>query len=125
MRGIPHHIETKRDVENLQYLALANKINRNEWIKRLEKIKEDTEFKLPILEKTAEYIVTIDTDRDLSFIGDTEVIETEVDGQIRRTIKITVSNYQYNEIIITTSNEQLTKLELTKEEVENMIEELR
>ena len=52
MIGIPKIIATKKDFENLHSLALANGIDRKEWLEKIKEISTETTFQINILEKT-------------------------------------------------------------------------
>ena len=68
MVGIPQFLNTKRDVENLQKMAVENLIERKEWIKKLEELKNKSTFQIPIIEKGENYFIIPKIDRELPAI---------------------------------------------------------
>lgn len=126
MVGIPKTLSTKRDVLNLQQMAKENLIDRKEWIKRLEDLRREDVFRLPILEKGDGFFTIPKTERELPKIynavstlslGDAEMKENEV-------YKITGDIPAEDFIELSGGHQEAERLELTMEEIKQMIEEL-
>lgn len=126
MVGIPKNLNTKRDVENLQEMAKSNLIDRKGWIKRLEDLKTENTFKLPILEKGDNYFTIPKTERELPIIYTVEPITMveETTGREDEVYKITGSVPDEDFITLSGGYENAEKLGLTVEEITSMIKEL-
>lgn len=126
MVGIPKNLATKRDVINLQEMAKSNIIERKEWIKRLEELKREDIFRLPILEKGEGYFTIPKTERELpgTYTVEPMVISEEEAERENEVYKIIGEVPAEDFIELSGGYQKAEKLGLTVEEIIGMIEEL-
>ncbi|MGL5126140.1 MAG: hypothetical protein ACRC6U_09215 [Fusobacteriaceae bacterium] len=123
MIGIPRFLNTKKDVQNLQKMTLANLVDRKEWVEKLIGFSVPAIYRFPILEKTQNYIVVPFSDRILENFTRIEVIVTGEEVETK-TIKIFIENHEKDFVEITGDFLELERLGLSAEEVNKMIEEV-
>lgn len=128
MVGIPKNIKTKQDILNLVEMSKQKEVNKNELIVLLEELKKDDVFKLPIIEKEKDYFIINKTERNIPAIYSVEpyiIPETEESDIKNETLKLygEVPKEDYIEIIV--PNEYLETINITKEEIEQLIKELQ
>lgn len=119
MIGIPKHLNNKNDVYNCHKLALGNTVSRLEWKQMLLKIKEKTVYNIPILQKTENYMILPYTEHLVKAYENIEVVILEDENYIKLTPVI-----ENDFITIEGERVELQRLDLTLQEVENMIEEV-
>ncbi|MGL4402414.1 MAG: hypothetical protein ACRCTS_01555 [Fusobacteriaceae bacterium] len=123
MIGIPKLVATKKDVQNLQKMALENLIDRKEWNDKLNRFLVPTVYRFSILEKTQNYITVPYSEKILENFTSVEIITTSEDPELK-IIKIFIENYGKDFVEITGDCLELKRIGLTEEEINKMIEEV-
>lgn len=129
MQGIPKRIATKQDIINLVDMAKKNFLNKNELINTLNEIKSDRTFQLPIIEKGKDYFLIPKTERELPSIYNVEpYVIPELDNENEKeneVFKILGEPPKEDFIELSSPSEILIDLDLTEEEVNKIIDELK
>ena len=125
MVGIPHFLNTQRDVENLQKIAVENLIERKEWIKKLEELKNKSTFQIPIIEKGENYFIIPKIDRELPAIYHAvlSTLEEQTEQEVE-VYKIVATPPDKDFIELTGGALELDRLGITEQEINEFIKEL-
>lgn len=131
MVGVPKNIKTRQDVLNLFEMSKKNELNKEEIISLFNDIKANQIFRLPIIEKGDNYFLIPKTERELPVIYNVEPyvipeLESSMsNGKDNEVFKIVGFVPKEDYIELTYPSEILDDLELTVDEINNMINELR
>lgn len=125
MVGIPQFLNTKRDVENLQKMAVENLIERKEWMKKLEELKNKSTFQIPIIEKGEDYFIIPKIDRELPAIYNAvlSTLEERTEQEVE-VCKIVATPPDEDFIELTGEALELDRLGITEQEINEFIKEL-
>lgn len=128
MVGIPKNLATKRDVMNLQEMAKNNLIDRKEWIARLEELKTEDTFNIPVLEKGDGFFIIPKTERELPAAYDAKIVTTLNEGgdeeQQNQEVYQIAGEIEGDFLTLKGGFQEADKLGLTQEEIIKLIEEL-
>jgi hypothetical protein len=128
MVGIPKNLATKRDVMNLQEMAKNNLIDRKEWIARLEELKTEDTFNIPVLEKGDGFFIIPKTERELPAAYDAKIVTTLNEGgdeeQQNQEVYQIAGEIEGDFLTLKGGFQEADKLGLTQEEITKLIEEL-
>lgn len=128
MVGIPKNLATKRDVMNLQEMAKNNLIDRKEWIARLEELKTEDTFNIPVLEKGDGFCIIPKTERELPAAYDAKIVTTLNEGgdeeQQNQEVYQIAGEIEGDFLTLKGGFQEADKLGLTQEEIIKLIEEL-
>lgn len=116
-------------MKNLHSMALRGQIDRKEWKVVLEDMIDEVKYALPVIEKGPDYIIIPYTDKEIPESYGT-VVESSINDNkgetIWRTLKIyTAEPDAIDTVILSGGYPKAEQVEMTVNEIKNMIREIK